>query len=104
MKTLLHLCMAFVLLALAGGCGENRADEDHGARIVYGSRDYDQINPLLNEYGVIDQLLFDGVMRRGRRCRDWRSRTNTIRRPIPMYFGCVTACSGMTGNRCVRRM
>ena len=63
-KKLLHLCMAFVLLALAGGCGENRVDEDHGARIVCGSRDYDQINPLLNEYGVIDQLLFDGVMRR----------------------------------------
>ena len=64
MKKMLHLCMAFVLLALAGGCGENRADEDHGVRIVYGSRDYDQINPLRNEYGVIDQLLFDGVMRR----------------------------------------
>ena len=64
MKKLLYLCIAFVLLALAGGCGENCADEDHGARIVYGSRDYDQINPLLNEYGVIDQLLFDGVMRR----------------------------------------
>ena len=63
-KKLLHLCMAFVLLALAGGCGENRADEDHGVRIVYGSRDYDQINPLRNEYGVIDQLLFDGLMRR----------------------------------------
>ena len=64
MKKRLLLCMAFVLLALAGGCGENRVDEDHGARIVYGSRDYEQINPLRNEYGVIDQLLFDGLMRR----------------------------------------
>jgi hypothetical protein len=63
-KKLLLLCMAFVLLALVGGCGTERADEGHGKQLVFGSKNYDQINPLLNEYGVIEQVLFDGLMRR----------------------------------------
>ncbi|WP_273079316.1 hypothetical protein [Selenomonas felix] len=38
MKKLLLLCMAFALLALAGGCGGERADEAHGAQLVYAQR------------------------------------------------------------------
>lgn len=64
MKKLLLLCMAFALLALAGGCGGERADEAHGAQLVYATKDYEEINVLVDEYAEIGQLLFDGLMRR----------------------------------------
>ncbi len=63
-KKLLLLCMAFVLLALAGGCGGSRADEVHGAQLVYATKDYEEINVLVDEYSEIGLLLFDGLMRR----------------------------------------
>ena len=53
MKKLLLLCALFVCAVFVGGCGEERAAEVTGAQIVYGSQDYDQINPLWNEYGEI---------------------------------------------------
>ena len=64
MKKLLLLCALFVCAVFVGGCGEERAAEVTGSQIVYGSQDYDQINPLRNEYGEIDRLLFDGLVRR----------------------------------------
>ena len=64
MKKLLLLCMAFALLALAGGCGGERADEAHGAQLVYATKDYEEINVLVDEYAEIGLLLFDGLMRR----------------------------------------
>ena len=64
MKKLLLLCMAFALLALAGGCGGERADEAHGAQLVYATKDYEEINVLVDEYSEIGLLLFDGLMRR----------------------------------------
>ena len=63
-KKLLLLCMAFVVLLLAGGCGGSRADEAHGAQLVYATKDYDQLNVLVDEYSEVGQLLFDGLMRR----------------------------------------
>ena len=63
-KKLLLLCMAFVLLALAGGCGRDCADEVHGSQLVYATKDYDQLNVLVDEYSEVGQLLFDGLMRR----------------------------------------
>ena len=63
MKKLL-LCALSVLLALALGCGGERTAEVTGSQIVYGSKDYDYINPLRDEYGEIDRLLFDGLVRR----------------------------------------
>lgn len=62
MKKLLCLCLIF--LSLACGCGRTAEIEESGSKIVYGSKDYDRINPLRNEYGEIDQLLFDGLVRR----------------------------------------
>ena len=64
MKKLLLLCMAFALLALADGCGVERADEAHGAQLVYATKDYEEINVLVDEYAEIGLLLFDGLMRR----------------------------------------
>ena len=64
MKKLLLLCMVFALLALAGGCGGERADEAHGAQLVYATKDYEEINVLVDEYSEIGLLLFDGLMRR----------------------------------------
>ena len=64
MKKLLLLCMTFALLVLAGGCGGERADEAHGAQLVYATKDYEEINVLVDEYAEIGQLLFDGLMRR----------------------------------------
>ena len=64
MKKLLLLCMVFALLALAGGCGGERADEAHGAQLVYATKDYEEINVLVDEYAEIGLLLFDGLMRR----------------------------------------
>ena len=63
MKKLLLLCLAFALLALAGGCGGERADEAHGAQLVYATKDYEEINVLVDEHAEIGQLLFDGLMR-----------------------------------------
>ena len=64
MQKLLILCMAVALLALAGGCGGERADEAHGAQLVYATKDYEEINVLVDEYAEIGLLLFDGLMRR----------------------------------------
>ena len=64
MKKLLFLCLVFALLALAGGCGGERADEAQGAQLVYATKDYEEINVLVDEYSEIGLLLFDGLMRR----------------------------------------
>ena len=64
MKKLLLLCLVFALLALAGGCGGERADEAHGEQLVYATKDYEEINVLADEHAEIGQLLFDGLMRR----------------------------------------
>ena len=63
MKKLL-LCIMAVLLVLSSGCGEERAATADGNTLVYGSRDYERINPIRDEYGEIDALLFDGLTRR----------------------------------------
>lgn len=63
MKKLL-LCIMAVLLVLSSGCGEERAVTADGNTLVYGSHDYERINPIRDEYGEIDALLFDGLTRR----------------------------------------
>ena len=63
MKKLL-LCIMAVLLVLSSGCSEERAATADGNTLVYGSRDYERINPIRDEYGEIDALLFDGLTRR----------------------------------------
>ena len=58
------LCIMAVFLVLISGCGEKRTAEVTGSQMVCGSHDYEWINPLRDEYGEIDPLLFDGLMRR----------------------------------------
>lgn len=58
------LCIMAVFLVLISGCGEKRPAEVTASQIVCGSHDYEWINPLRDEYGEIDPLLFDGLMRR----------------------------------------
>lgn len=55
---------AVVVLALAvgalSGCSAGRND----STLVYGSGDYDSINPIMNEHCEIKHLLFDGLVAR----------------------------------------
>ena len=64
MKKWLLLCMIAVLAALAGGCGEERQAVTGGNSLVYATHDYDTINPLMDEYSELSELLFDGLVRR----------------------------------------
>ena len=62
MKKLLALLLALVMvLGLAACSGETGSDNT----LVYGSGDYDSINPIMNEHCEIKHLLFDGLVRRG---------------------------------------
>ena len=62
MKKMLSLLLALTMvLALFSGCGGSSAD---GSTLVYGSGDYDSINPIMNEHCEIKHLLFDGLMAR----------------------------------------
>ena len=63
MKRLLLFALCALIL-LVSGCGEKRSAEVPGSQMVYGSHDYERINPLHDAYGEIDPLLFDGLMRR----------------------------------------
>ena len=61
MKKMLSLLLALTMvLALFSGCGA----ADSGSTLVYGSGDYDSINPIMNEHCEIKHLLFDGLMAR----------------------------------------
>lgn len=66
MKQLTLLCMLAAFLVCAGGCGTEKGYSDavQGSRIVCGTSEYDQLNPLEDEYSGGVLLLFDGVMRR----------------------------------------
>ena len=62
MKKMLSLLLALTMvLALFSGCGGSSADS---STLVYGSGDYDSINPIMNEHCEIKHLLFDGLMAR----------------------------------------
>lgn len=54
---LLALCLLFSLTACKG-------TESQGKTLVYGSGDYDSINPIMNEHCEIKHLLFDGLVKR----------------------------------------
>ena len=60
-KRMICLLVALMLLALAA-CGSQT--EANGSTLVYGSGDYDTINPIMNEHCEIKHLLFDGLVKR----------------------------------------
>ena len=62
MKKMLSLLLALTMvLALFSGCG---GTTDNSSTLVYGSGDYDSINPIMNEHCEIKHLLFAGLMAR----------------------------------------
>lgn len=60
MKKLLSV---FLLLALLSGLCACGVDAGEGQTLIYGSADYDTINPIMNEHCEIKQLLFDGLLK-----------------------------------------
>ena len=62
MKKIFALLLSAVLvLGLFAGCGRDTGTEN---TLVYGSGDYDSINPIMNEHCEIKHLLFDGLVKR----------------------------------------
>ncbi len=62
MKKIFALLLSTALiLALLSGCGGKR---DTKNTLVYGSGDYDSINPIMNEHCEIKHLLFDSLVKR----------------------------------------
>lgn len=53
------VCVAVMLLSLTA-CGGTK----DGSTLIYGSVDYDTINPIMNEHCEIKQLLFNGLVKR----------------------------------------
>lgn len=65
MKQWMLLWMLAAFVVCAGGCGTERGDSGsvHGSQIVCATSEYEEINPLTDEYGGATRLLFDGLMR-----------------------------------------
>ena len=60
MKKLIALLLtALMAVSMFAGCGS----EDHKSTLVYGSGDYDSINPIMNEHCEIKHLLFDSLVK-----------------------------------------
>ena len=59
-KICMFLLAIIVLLSLLTGCGKEEAT---GSTLVYGSGDYDSINPIMNEHCEIKHLLFDSLVK-----------------------------------------
>ena len=60
MKKLLTICVALALaVGMFSGCSARKKD----STLVYGSGDYDSINPIMNEHCEIKHLLFDGLVK-----------------------------------------
>ena len=62
MKKIFALLLAAIMLLGFAACGSGSSGE--GSTLVYGSGDYDTINPIMNEHCEIKHLLFDGLVRR----------------------------------------
>ncbi len=61
MKKIIALLLAVTMALSLAPCG---AGSSGGSTLVYGSGDYDSINPIMNEHCEIKHLLFDGLMAR----------------------------------------
>ena len=61
MKKIFALILAVIMVLSLAACG---GGADKGSTLVYGSGDYDSINPIMNEHCEIKHLLFDGLVSR----------------------------------------
>ena len=62
MRKIISLLLSVVMvLSLFAGCGNDSGSEN---TLVYGSGDYDSINPIMNEHCEIKHLLFDSLVKR----------------------------------------
>ena len=61
MKKLLSLLLAMLLVCGLAACS---GSAETGNTLIYGSGDYDSINPIMNEHCEIKHLLFDSLVKR----------------------------------------
>lgn len=61
MKKIMAFLMAMVMILSMAACGSSK---DDGSTLIYGSGDYDSINPIMNEHCEIKHLLFDSLVKR----------------------------------------
>ena len=61
MKNMIALLLAIVMMMSLAACGSG--DTNRGSMLVYGSGDYDSINPIMNEHCEIKHLLFDSLVK-----------------------------------------
>lgn len=61
MKKMITLLLALLMVFTMAACTNTG---DLGSTLVYGSGDYDSINPIMNEHCEIRHLLFDGLVKR----------------------------------------
>ena len=62
MKKMFALLWAVIMVLSLAACGTG--DTVEGSTLVYGSGDYDSINPIMNEHCEIKHLLFDSLVKR----------------------------------------
>ena len=60
MKKIFALLLAAIMVLSLAACG---GGADKGSTLVYGSGDYDSINPIMNEHCEIKHLLFDSLVK-----------------------------------------
>ena len=61
MKKIFALLLAVTMVLSMAACGSG--DTGKGSTLVYGSGDYDSINPIMNEHCEIKHLLFDSLVK-----------------------------------------
>ena len=61
MKKILCMVLAVLMIVSLSACG---GSGDKGSTLIYGSGDYDSINPIMNEHCEIKHLLFDSLVKR----------------------------------------
>ena len=60
MKKIFALLLAIIMVLSLAACDSRK---DKGSTLIYGSGDYDSINPIMNEHCEIKHLLFDSLVK-----------------------------------------
>ena len=61
MQKMIAMLLAVVMALSLAACGGEAGDK--GSTLIYGSGDYDSINPIMNEHCEIKHLLFDSLVK-----------------------------------------